>query len=537
MSQLKNILKNGQYMAKNLQPKFNRMDKIPKTVLSEINKYKKHVNHIPAIINGNEFNTFSYNHIVSPFDNKYLICKNHDLSKDYLINSLNNYQEYKKNWNQYPIEERMEIFLNAADLLENKYYNKMLAATIYNQNKTVYEAEIDAICELVDFLRFNVYYCQEILKKQPISDIDGIKNISQYKPLNGFVCSITPFNFTAIGGNLATLPILFGNVVYWKPSEKSLLSNQLFYNILKEAGLPDGVINFVPMKGENFLNTVISHTDFSGLLYTGSSSVFDGILKKTYQNMCRYKSYPRIIGETGGKNFHFVEESMCLNDEDLDYIAQKTFESAFDFSGQKCSACSRLYFPKKYWSRFEEIMVQKFNDFKKEDLNYGLIDDKSYFKTLRNLDIISSSNNIRFIFGGDSYNVNNYYIEPTMIVSNTHDNFLFKQELFAPILGVYLYDKDEISNTMEKCLFSGQYGLTGSIFSRNEKWIEYATDYFSPNTGNFYINDKSTGSVVGQQPFGGGLKSGTNDKAGDYNLLYRLFNQRNIKNNTNIDIN
>ena len=238
-----------------------------------------------------------------------------------------------------------------------------------------------------------------------------------------------------------------------------------------------------------------------------------------------------------GKNFHFVEESMCLNDEDLDYIAQKTFESAFDFSGQKCSACSRLYFPKKYWSRFEEIMVQKFNDFKKEDLNYGLIDDKSYFKTLRNLDIISSSNNIRFIFGGDSYNVNNYYIEPTMIESNTHDNFLFKQELFAPILGVYLYDKDEISNTMEKCLFSGQYGLTGSIFSRNEKWIEYATDYFSPNTGNFYINDKSTGSVVGQQPFGGGLKSGTNDKAGDYNLLYRLFNQRNIKNNTNIDIN
>ena len=202
---------------------------------------------------------------------------------------MNEYKDYKKEWNQWPIEDRMEIFLKAADLLETKYYNQMLAATIYNQNKTIYESEIDAICELVDFLRFNVYYCQEILKKQPISPEPGIKNISQYKPLNGFICSVTPFNFTAIGGNLATLPILFGNVVFWKPSEKSLLSNLLFYDILKESGLPDGVVNFVPMDGEQFINTVTSHNDFGGLLYTGSSCVFDGILKKTYQNMCRYK--------------------------------------------------------------------------------------------------------------------------------------------------------------------------------------------------------------------------------------------------------
>jgi 1-pyrroline-5-carboxylate dehydrogenase len=534
MSQIKNILKNGNFIARNLAPKFKRTDKITSKVYKEIKNYKNNINCIPAIINGHEYNTYSYNYINSPYDNKQYVSKNHDLSIDYLISSLNEYKDYKKKWNEWPIEDRMEIFLKAADLIENKYYNQMLAATIYNQNKTIYEAEIDAICELVDFLRFNVYYCQEILKKQPISPEPGIQNISEYKPLNGFICSVTPFNFTAIGGNLATLPILFGNVVYWKPSEKSLLSNLLFYNILKEAGLPDGVVNFVPMDGEKFINTVTNHIDFGGLLYTGSSNVFDGILKKTYQNMCRYKSYPRIIGETGGKNFHFVEKSMCLNDEDLDFIAQKTFESAFDFSGQKCSACSRLYFPKKYWLRFQEIMIQKYLDFKEENFNYGLIDEKSYFKTMRNLDLISSNDNNQFIFGGEGHNINNYYIKPTLVLAKNHDSFLFKQEFFAPILGVYLYDSDNINITMEKCLNSAQYGLTGAIFSRNEKWIHYAKDYLSPITGNFYINDKSTGSVVGQQPFGGGLKSGTNDKAGDYNILYRLFNQRNIKVNTNI---
>jgi len=406
----------------------------------------------------------------------------------------------------------------AADLIQNKYYNMLLAATIVGQGKTPYEAEIDVICEMVDFLNFNIMYTNNLHRKQPVSTYN-ILNYSDYIPLNGLVHSITPFNFSAIGGNLATAPLFLGNTVFWKPSESSLLSNKLLYDIFIESGVPEDQLNFVVANPEEYLNTITEDSNLAAILFTGSTDVFSNIYQKVGNNIHKYNNYPRLIGETGGKNFHFIDTS-C----DIELAIQETFQSAFNFSGQKCSACSRVYVPDKYYERFIDGLIEHIEDMDK-DL-YGLINKDAYLRTADLIDNLKQDENSKILYGGEYNSDKTYYIQPT-IIENRHNRDIFSDEYFAPILAVHRYTNKE--DAINKIKNDSQYALTGAIFSNRINDIDYLYNELNFTCGNFYINTKSTGAVVGQQPFGGFGKSGTNDKAGDINLLYRLCNQKNTK--------
>ena len=511
-------------LAKNLAPKLNQYSFIYKSLNKEINKILKNPINIPNRINGKIYFENEKEQI-SSFDNTKVVSYYSNLSIKNLGNELNNYKKYRNDFSHnFSPQKRIEVFEKAAHLLETKYYDKMIAYTMVSQNKTPYEAEIDSICELVDFLRFNAYYYSQILDKQPIS-LKDVKNTSTYNPLNGFVASITPFNFTAIGGNLASAPLLFGNSVFWKPSNSSVLSNYLFYEILLEANLPDNILNFVPMDHHDFSRTIFNHKELAALLFTGSSSVFDDIYKTIGKNISNYDNYVRLIGETGGKNFHFIHKDI----EDLEKVIKLTIESAFNYSGQKCSACSRVYIPQSLFPKFKSLYFDLIEEYKKTQTNYGVINEESFNRTYNNLENIKNHKKIQLIYGGNCYIKNNmYYVEPTLVKCNDHSNFVYKKEFFAPILSCYVYDEKKLDKTIDLCI-KNKYALTGAVFSKNNKFINDFSNKSMFSCGNYYINDKSTGSVVGQQPFGGSGKSGTNDKAGDINLLYRLFNQKNIK--------
>ena len=517
-------------LPKNLPPKFIQSSKITHRVREIIEEVMEKPIRIPNYLNfDSPFIDISKQR--ASFNNKRVIAEYQNVDPVSLTRYFNNYRESKQSWEETPFDQKKDVFLTAADLIENKYYDTMLAYTIAGQNKTIYEAEIDAICELVDFLRFNVAYAEHIISKQPIQT-SFIRNVSEYNSLNGFVASITPFNFTAIGGNLASAPLLFGNSVIWKPSTHAILSNHLFYEIMIEAGLPKGVLNFCPMEAEPFFEGVSSRSDLAALLFTGSSTVFDKINKEIYTTIESRSVYPRVVGETGGKNFHFVDESSIENDHSLTNVAQKTVESAFNYSGQKCSACSIAYVPENMLDNFLERLKQ-FTKFYNDNMeNYGVISEESYNRITEIWDEISNDPEIEVIEDIGNCDKESYFISPKIVVCRDHENRVFNEEFFAPILAIYPYDSsnpNEKYNVMERCCESNNYALTGAIFSQNDDVTRTAITKFRHKTGNFYVNDKSTGSVVGQQPFGGSGKSGTNDKAGDINLLFRLFNQRNIK--------
>jgi 1-pyrroline-5-carboxylate dehydrogenase len=509
-------------MISNLAPKLNQYSKISSSVRSIINEVLENPIIIPNYLSSN----ITVNKQVSSFNNNMHICEYQYNDLNNLNKYLGNYKNNKLIWEKTPFNEKKDIFLKTADLIETKYYDKMIAYTILGQNKTPFEAELDAICELVDFLRFNVYYAEKIMEKQPIQT-ENIQNISEYNSLNGFITSITPFNFIAIGGNLASAPLLFGNSVLWKPSESAILSNYLFYEIMLEAGLPEGVLNFCPMDANIFMENILGRKDLAGLLFTGSSEVQSDIFKKIYTNIELYNNYPRIIGESGGKNFHFVDPDYNL--DNIDFIVEKTLESAFNYSGQKCSACSILYLPENLLDNFVELMKEKIKIFLINHENYGVINDRAYKKLVGLLRDFENDNDINHIIKNNYNKDERYYIEPQVLVCRNHNHRVFNEEFFGPILSIYPYQKENFENVIENCINSNNYALTGSVFSKNENFINYMSNKLRHKAGNFYINDKSTGSVVGQQPFGGAGKSGTNDKAGDFNLLYRLFNQRNIK--------
>ncbi len=509
----------------NLLPKFTPYSKITRGVRDILNKIHENPVKIPNIM-AMDNPVVSINKQVSAFNNKKHIANYQYVDTVSLNRYFNNYKNAKKTWSQTTPREKSEIFLNAADLLENKYRDKMLAYTIAGQNKSIYEAEIDAICELSDFLRFNVYYYNQIIKKQPISpEGEDVVNISEYNPLNGFTAAITPFNFTAIGGNLATAPLLFGNSVLWKPSDNAILSNYLFYQIMLEAGLPQGVLNFCPMEPENFFNSVNNQKDLGGLLFTGSSHVFDDIYYGIGRNIQKRTNYTRIIGETGGKNFHFVDSTYG---DSLKYLADQTVQSAFGYSGQKCSACSILYLPEEYLETFTGILKNSIYSFMSKSENYGLINSKSFKRVTRNIEEFKSES-MDILLDSHYTDQGSYKVSPFVVSHRDHNHRIFNEEFFGPILAIYPYNTSEKYNTLELCSESNNYALTGAIFSKSDKFIMEAHELLSEKTGNFYVNCRSTGSVVGNQPFGGSGKSGTNDKAGDINLLYRLFNQRNVK--------
>lgn len=469
---------------------------------------------IPSVVAGREFyGDMGIDHHAPSYKNPHIYSYSYMKKSDY--KHLHSYNLAKEHWKNVPIEDKLGIFDKIADLVENKYFYQMMAATMVGQGKNIYEAELDCIAETVDFLRFNIQYTTQIMEKQPL----GENNYSQYLPLQGRVAAITPFNFTAIAANLSTAPLYFGNVVYWKPSEKSLLSNYLYYQICLEAGIPPEVLNFVLMKPQDYISEVMRNKT-GGVLFTGSSNAFINILSSI-----NYKElFPRIIGETGGKNYHFVEESA-----DLDLVVEKTYQSAFGYSGQKCSACSIIYLPDIMYHDFVERINTYHNEkHPQERENYCLIDKCAYNRTVHVLKNITNKNDNSIVMGGNYNTDNGYYVEPTVVRTVIGDPLL-KRELFAPILKIRAYPPIFKNMAIVECANNSEYKLTGAIFSRNEDFINSASKILDGSCGNFYINDKSTGSVVGQQPFGGFGMSGTNDKAGDINFMMRLFSQRNIK--------
>jgi len=548
LSLLPEIKRLVNYQAKNLDTKPKMVAILDKRT-SEHQKLQKeiknYINNPPTIlslINGvQNIPESTYQAQISPFYHHPVVANFSYTPKEPLYNGLKNFQKGKDHWNQVPIEDRMEIMLKIADLVKGKYYYKMMAATIVGQGKSIGEADIDCIQELVDFLNFNVQFSLEILKKQPIST-DNISNYSIYKPLNGYVASYTPFNFTAIAGNLATAPLIWGNSVFWKPSENSLLSNNLFYEICLEAGVPPEVLHFVIADYNTFTQQITSNKNLGAVLFTGSTFGFNNVIKEINDNYynqhveltsnkIREKSYnyPRLIGETGGKNFHFVDV-----EANIDLAVDKTFQSAFGYSGQKCSACSRLYLPESMWEEFKKKMIQKIKQMNTSEIT--VIRDYKYNELSSFLKELNDDPSIEIYQWHEPDNTENYFIPPTLVLCFDENHSILKRELFGPILSIRLYSEQNKFKMMEECKKTTPYSLTGAVFSDSEAFLNHSIEYFGESCGNFYINDKSTGAVVGQQPFGGFGISGTNDKAGDSNFMLRLCHQQNVKvNNYNSD--
>lgn len=435
----------------------------------------------------------------------------------------------KEKWAAMPWEERAAIFLKAADLLAGPYRDKLNAATMLAQSKNVLQAEIDAACELIDFFRFNVQYMAEIYTQQPES-APGIWNRLQYRPLEGFVFALTPFNFTSIAANLPASVALMGNVVVWKPAETQIYSAKVIMDIFKAAGLPDGVINMVTAGGAVIGDVVFAHKEFAGIHFTGSTAVFRQLWKNIANNIENYKSYPRIVGETGGKDFVMVHKSAHAIE-----VATAIARGAFEFQGQKCSAASRAYIPSNLWPEVKSILVEQVSSFKmgspEDTSNFvnAVISEKAFDSITSYIDYAKNSSEAEVIVGGNYDKSIGYFIEPTVIVTTNPKFKSMVEEIFGPVMTIYIYDEDKYEETLTLLDETSEYALTGSIMGQDRYAINVALDKLANAAGNFYINDKPTGAVVGQQPFGGARGSGTNDKAGSYLNLLRWVSARTIK--------
>lgn len=449
----------------------------------------------------------------------------------HVTKAINAALEAKSTWENTPWQERAAIFLKAADLLVGPYRAKMNAATMMGQSKNVYQSEIDAVCELADFLRFNVQYMTEMYAQQPISP-DATWNRLEYRPLEGFVFALTPFNFTSIAANLCAAPALFGNVVVWKPAETQIYSADIIMQIYREAGLPDGVINLVYVDGPVAGEVIFNHREFAGLHFTGSTGVFQHLWKTIGENIKKYKSYPRIVGETGGKDFIVAHSSAHPK-----AVAVAMARGAFEFQGQKCSAASRAYLPESMWDQVAEYLKADLATFKMgtpEDFtNFinAVIDEKAFDKITGYIADAKKSKDCEIISGGGYDKSKGYFIEPTVIRTKDPKYTTMCEELFGPVLTVYVYPDDQFEQTLELCDQTSPYSLTGAIFAKDRAAVTLATQKLRHSAGNFYINDKPTGAVVGQQPFGGGRASGTNDKAGSPLNLWRWVSVRTLKEN------
>ncbi|KAF2094524.1 delta-1-pyrroline-5-carboxylate dehydrogenase 1 [Rhizodiscina lignyota] len=491
---------------------------------------------VPIVVGGKEIRSSSILTQNNPSSYKDAVAKYSNAGPSEVSAAIDSALKAKETWESLPFADRAAVFLKAADLISGKYRYEIMAATMIGQGKNAWQAEIDAAAELCDFLRFNVKYAQELYGQQPIFNSAGVWNRLEYRPLEGFVYAITPFNFTAIGGNLPAAPALMGNVVLWKPSPSAIASNWLVYNVLREAGLPPNVIQFIPGDAEEVTKTVLAHPQFAALHYTGSTAVFRSIYGKIAQGVAegKYKGYPRIVGETGGKNFHVVHQSA-----DVENAVIQTVRGAFEYQGQKCSACSRAYVPASIWPQFKERLVAETKALKVGPPNdFGnfigpVIHEASFKKLSGVIDNAKSDKELELIVGGTYDNSAGYFIHPTIYVSNNPNHELFSRELFGPILALHVYDDadpvtsfEDICKTVDQ---TSEYGLTGAVFASDRNAVRYAEDALRNSAGNFYINCKSTGAVVGQQPFGGARASGTNDKAGSANLLSRFVSMRAIK--------
>ncbi|SDC00636.1 L-glutamate gamma-semialdehyde dehydrogenase [Niabella drilacis] len=484
---------------------------------------------VPMYIGADEIRTSKKEPLRPPHAHQFVLGKFSIGEKKHVQQAVNAALTAKKGWEAMTWESRAGIFLKAADLIATKYRGQMNAATMLGQSKNAYQAEIDSACELIDFLRFNVHFLSEIYKQQPVSG-PGMHNRLEYRPLEGFVLAITPFNFTAIGGNLPTSAAMCGNVVVWKPAHTQIYSAQLFMRILKEAGLPDGVINLIYVDGPVVGDVCFSHRDFAGVHFTGSTGVFNHMWETIGKNIPRYKSYPRIVGETGGKDFVVVHKSARP-----DVVATALLRGAFEFQGQKCSAASRAYIPSNLWKEVKALLVEGVNSFKMgsvEDFSNfinAVIDEKSFDKIKGYIDKARKDPKARIVAGGNCDKSEGYFIQPTVIEARDPQFITMREEIFGPVLTVYVYPAGSFEKTLDLVDSTSPYALTGSIIATDRAAIETATKRLSNAAGNFYINDKPTGAVVGQQPFGGARASGTNDKAGSILNLYRWLSVRTVK--------
>ncbi|KAG7292407.1 hypothetical protein NEMBOFW57_002442 [Staphylotrichum longicolle] len=498
---------------------------------------KKGALEVPLVVGGKEIKTSSTGRQVNPADHQTTVATYSLASPEHVRTAIDSALAAKADWESLPFADRAAIFLKAADLISTKYRYDIMAATMLGQGKNAWQAEIDAAAELCDFLRFNVQYAEELYAQQPVHNSPGVWNRVEYRPLEGFVYAISPFNFTAIAGNLPGLPALLGNVVVWKPSDFAIASNWLLYNILIEPGLPRDVIQFVPGNPEEVTKQVLSHKKFAALHYTGSTAVFRKLYGEIGAGVAegRYQSYPRIVGETGGKNFHLIHSSA-----DLDNAAIQTVRGAFEYQGQKCSATSRVYVPASVWPQFKARMVEETqkltvgNPWDHKNFLGPVIHEASFKKLSGVIDDAKNDKDLELLTGGSYDKSKGYFVQPTIYQAKTPDHKLFSTELFGPVLTVYVYDDttDPVGAFAQACELvdtANEYGLTGSVFAADRAAVRFAEEKLRNAAGNFYINCKSTGAVVGQQPFGGSRASGTNDKAGSINILSRFVSMRSIK--------
>jgi 1-pyrroline-5-carboxylate dehydrogenase len=485
---------------------------------------------IPIVINGREVFTEKKQDQVCPADHKHVLCRVSLATPEHVNEAIDSALKARSKWESLEWTHRIAIFLKAADLIATKYRYVMNAACMLGQGKTIWQAEIDSACEAIDFLRFNSKYIEQIYQTQPQENSATCWNRVEYRPLEGFIWALTPFNFTAIGLNLAASPAMMGNVVVWKPSSTAVLSNYLMFKILKEAGLPDGVINFLPGSGAMMSDIILSHRMFAGLHFTGSTEVFNGIQRAVGANAGKYFSYPRIVGETGGKDFHFVHESA-----DIVTAVNQTLRGAFEFQGQKCSACSRVYIPDTKSEEFLSLLEKQMKRIKlgkPEDFSTyvsAVIDKVSFDKLKGAIEEARTAEDAKVLIGGTCDDSVGYMVEPTVILTTNPRYRTMGEELFGPVLTVHVYEASKDEEMLRTLDETSPYALTGAIFARDVYWIQKATRMLRNSAGNFYINDKCTGAVVGQQPFGGARASGTNDKAGEKWNLLRWISVRTIK--------
>ncbi len=500
-------------------------------IIKELEKFRKKKTEIMPIIGGKKIKTNDLGNIVMPHNHQHVLATYHKVTPDIVKEAIERAMSIKSVWEDFAWETRASIAMKAAELISKKYRFVLNAATMLGQSKNVHQAEIDAACETIDFLRFNAYYMQKIYSDQPDAS-PGTLNRIEYRPLEGFIFAVTPFNFTAIAANLPTAPSIMGNVILWKPASTSLLSNYIMMEILMEAGFPKGVINFLPGSGKLISDIVLKDKRLAGVHFTGSTPVFSMFWKTISDNLNLYHSYPKLVGETGGKDFIFAHPSA-----DVDALSTAIVRGAFEYQGQKCSAASRLYVPASLWDSVKSKVQTMLKEIKMGDVEnltnfINAVIDKQSFDTIKDyINKARDSKEASIIYGGKTDSSKGYFIEPT-IIETTNPHFItMEEEIFGPVLTVYVYKDELFEKTLHICDQTSKYALTGSIFSQDREAIVIASKILRNAAGNFYINDKPTGAVVGQQPFGGSRCSGTNDKSGSYLNLLSWVSPRTIKEN------
>ncbi|HET9295067.1 MAG TPA: L-glutamate gamma-semialdehyde dehydrogenase [Gemmatimonadales bacterium] len=496
---------------------------------AELARQSREAIEIPVVVGGREIRTGRTINVVAPHNHKHVLAKVHQADAALIREAADTAVEAQRAWAAMRFEDRAAVFLKAADLLAGPWRPVVNAATMLGQSKTAFQAEIDSACELIDFWRFNVHYAERLYQEQPISS-PGVWNRMDHRPLEGFVYAITPFNFTAIGGNLPTTPAILGNVVVWKPASSATLSNWYIYKLLEAAGLPPGVINFVPGSAAEVSNTLLAHRHLAGIHFTGSTEVFQSLWQTVGQNLANYAAYPRLVGETGGKDFVIAHPSA-----DPEALAVALVRGAFEYQGQKCSAASRAYVPDNLWPAVRQKMLHMLADIRMGDVadfrNFmgAVIDRKAFIKIREYLEEARSAPGVEILAGGGSDDSTGYFIQPTLLEVRDPKYRTMCEEIFGPVLTLYVYPEAEWRETLALVDSTSPYALTGAVFAQDRAALAEAELVLRNAAGNFYLNDKPTGAVVGQQPFGGARASGTNDKAGSILNLMRWISPRSIK--------